>query len=264
LLDPAPCTVQTKGGFAHWNPARVIFTSNYPPESVFGGDAAWLRRIADFGRVIDMTEQPAYVSLFHQPARNLDEEFPPLDVLRQRLQEQKDNPVSTEVTDITRDDVKKSNNNDDDDDEDNVNVVDLTNTDNEEDDNDDDEEEQTSINDNFISNNNMNEDDDFDDKTPSKTPSRNIKRTRSRMDFAESDEEGTNQIIDLFKKSNPHINKDQHTNKKVPWSPQKKYYSHRSNWANENTTQGIDDDDLPKGGTTFKQPQFRKWVPRKY
>jgi len=192
LLDPAPCTVQTKGGFAHWNPARVIFTSNFPPESVFGGDAAWLRRIADFGRVIDMTNQPAYVSLFHQPARNLDDEFPPLDVLRQRLQQQIDNPVDKEVTDITRDDVKKENNNNvDDDDEDDANVVDLTTTDNESDDEDDedDAEEIKSIENYF----DADADDDIDDKSPP-APHRNIKRTRSRLDFDNDDDQGTSKI----------------------------------------------------------------------
>lgn len=179
LLDAQPFQVQTKGGHALWDPRKVIFTSNFPPEALFDADEAWLRRLRDFGKVIDMTNMPPYVSPFNQPKPNLDEMFPTIPVLQQRLEQhqQQQEQHDAEIVDLTLESSvsrQKKNNVDETEDDEDVDAINLDDTDNEEDDDVDDAEDDEDRD--FIEDN-VDDDDDVDDKKP-RQPSK-LKRTFS-------------------------------------------------------------------------------------
>lgn len=191
LLDPAPVHIETKGGFGVWNPKRIIITSNFPPESVFGGDDAWLRRLRDFGKVIDMTNLPPYVSIFQQPKQDVNTAFPDIETLQQQLLHQQSLPtVDNEVVDRTDESIKleRAAAADDDDDIDDKDVTNLEETDNEQD-NDDDEDDETEND--FIAN--ADSDDDIDDKK-SPPQRRHLKRNRSRLFNNNIDDD--NEVLD--------------------------------------------------------------------
>lgn len=46
LLDPYPLRLPVKGGYVSICVNTVIFTSNQPPEEIYGGNTAWLSRIS--------------------------------------------------------------------------------------------------------------------------------------------------------------------------------------------------------------------------
>lgn len=46
LLDRYPYKANVKGGYVEWAPRTVVITTNFDPRLMFGGDAAWLRRIS--------------------------------------------------------------------------------------------------------------------------------------------------------------------------------------------------------------------------
>lgn len=69
MTDRYPVDFPTKGGFAHWLPKIVVFTSNYSAESLWGGDPAVMRRFSDpIGIQIHCTDYNS-VAIYEAAAR---------------------------------------------------------------------------------------------------------------------------------------------------------------------------------------------------
>lgn len=57
LLDYNPLSLPVKGGFVTVKAYKFIFTSNYPPHTLYQGDSAWMRRIEEFSDVVEFNER---------------------------------------------------------------------------------------------------------------------------------------------------------------------------------------------------------------
>lgn len=63
MLDFYPYLAPVKGSHVNFNAKKIIITSNEPPENFYAGTTgsgfdAWLRRVREFGQVINVEERP--------------------------------------------------------------------------------------------------------------------------------------------------------------------------------------------------------------